>query len=159
MYFFFYLQWLGFLHIVDENKWYIWSTEEIRSQKHVLLMQEILIWMFDVFDLTLTSIKSKLWWRRRVKCPSLSISTCTKTQKMCVARHVYDFYFLVTSCDLTLTFSCMTFVLTHYHSQTFSSALCEFELIASRLTDPTVQNVKTVFLLLTLPWPYTWPLC
>ena len=67
------------------------------------------------------------------------------TQKTCVARHVCDFHFLVTFCDLTLTFSGMTFVLTHYHSQTFTSALCEFELIASRLIDPTVQNVKTVF--------------
>ena len=67
------------------------------------------------------------------------------TQKTGVAGHVCDFYSLVTFCDLTLTFSGMTFVLTHYHSQTFTSALCEFELIASRLIDPTVQNVKTVF--------------
>ena len=54
-------------------------------------------------------------------------------------------YFLMTFCDMTLIFSGMTFVLMHYHSQTFTSALCEFELIASRLIDPTVQNVKTVF--------------
>ena len=67
------------------------------------------------------------------------------TQKTCVARHVCDFYLLVNFCDLMLTFSGMTFVLTHYHSQTFTSALCEFELIAFRLTDPTVQNVKAVF--------------
>ena len=67
------------------------------------------------------------------------------TQKTCVARHICDFYFLVTFCDLTLTFSGMTFVLTHYHSQTFTSALCEFEHIVSCLTDLTVQNVKTAF--------------
>ena len=140
--FVFYLQRLGVLHIVDENKWLILNPEEILSQK--CFNAKILIWKFDLFYLT--SIKSKFWWRYRVKCPSLSVSMCTMTQETCVARHVCDFYFLVTFCDLTLTFSGMTFVLTHYHYQTFTTgALCEFELIASRLTDHTVQNVKTVF--------------
>ena len=50
-------------------------------------------------------------------------------------------YFLVTFRDLTLTFSGMTFVLTHFHSQTFTNTLCESELFAARLTDTTVQNV------------------
>ena len=68
------------------------------------------------------------------------------TKKTRVARHVCDFYFLVTFCDLTLTFSGMIFILTQYISQTFTSTLCEFELFAARLTDPTLQNVKTVFL-------------
>ena len=68
------------------------------------------------------------------------------TQKTRVARHLCDFYILVTFCDLTLTFLGMTFVLTQYLSQTFTSTLCEFELFAARLTDPTPQNVKTVFL-------------
>ena len=56
-------------------------------------------------------------------------------------------YFLVTFCDLTLTYSGMTFVLTHFHFQTFTNILCEFELLAARLTDTTVQNVKKVFYL------------
>ena len=68
------------------------------------------------------------------------------TQKTRLARYVCDFYFLVTFCDLTLTFLGMTFVLTQYLSQTFTSTLCEFEFFAARLTDPTPQNVKTVFL-------------
>ena len=67
-------------------------------------------------------------------------------QKTCVARHVCDFYFLVTFCDLTLPFSGMTFILTQSHSQICTSTLCEFELFATRLTDPTAQNVKTVLL-------------
>ena len=66
------------------------------------------------------------------------------TQKTCVARHVCGL-FSVTFCDLTLTFSGINFVLTYYHSQTFTSTLCEFELFAALLTDPTLKNVKTVF--------------
>ena len=67
-------------------------------------------------------------------------------QKTCVARLVCDVYFLVTFCDLTLTFSTMAFeVLMHYQSKTFTSTLCEVELFAACLTDPTVQSVKTVF--------------
>ena len=68
-------------------------------------------------------------------------------QKTCVARHVCDFYFLATFCDLTLalTFSGMTFVLRQYHSQILTSFLCYFELFAAHLTDPIAQNVKTVF--------------
>ena len=65
--------------------------------------------------------------------------------KTYVALHVCDFYFLVTFCDLTMTFSGMTFVLTHFHSQTFTNTLCEFELFAARLTDTTVQNMKKGF--------------
>ena len=104
---------------------------------------KILIWKFGFWsDLDLTSVKSKLKWVHRVKCPSLSISTCKMTQKTYVARHACDLYFLVSFCDLILTFSGMTFVLTHYHSQTFTSTLCEFELFAARLTDPRVKNVK-----------------
>ena len=51
----------------------------------------------------------------------------------------------MTFCDLTLTFSGVIFVLTYYHSQTFTSALCEFELFAGLITDLTVENVETVF--------------
>ena len=102
-------------------------------------------------DLDLNSVKNKLWWIHNVKCPSLSISTCKMTQKTYVARHACDLYFLVSFCDLILTFSGMTFVLTHYHSQTFTSTLCEFELFAARLTDHRVQNVKVFFFCL---WPY-----
>ena len=67
------------------------------------------------------------------------------TQKTCVARHVCDFYFLVTFCDLTLTLSGMIFVIMHYNSQIFTNTLSEFELFATRLTDRTVQNVKFFF--------------
>ena len=70
--------------------------------------------------------------------------------KTYVALHVCDFYFLVTFCDLTMTFSGITFVLTHFHSQTFTNTLCEFELFAARLTDTTVQNVETITYDLTL---------
>ena len=68
------------------------------------------------------------------------------TQKTYVARHACDLYFLVSFCDLILTFSGLTFVLTHYHYQTFTSTLCDFELFAARLTDPRVQNVKVFFI-------------
>ena len=97
-------------------------------------------------DLDLNSVKNKLWWIHNVKCPSLSISTCKMTQKTYVARHACDLYFLVSFCDLILTFSGLTFVLTHYHYQTFTSTLCDFELFAARLTDPRVQNVKVFFI-------------
>ena len=63
---------------------------------------------------------------------------------MCLERYACDYYFQVTFCDLTLTFSGTTFALTQYHSQIFTSTLCEFELFSVRLTDSTVQNVKTV---------------
>ena len=51
----------------------------------------------------------------------------------------------MTFCDLTLTFSGITFLLTYYHSQTFTRTLSELELFAALLTDPTLENVKTVF--------------
>ena len=44
----------------------------------------------------------------------------------------------------------MTFVFTQYPSQTFSSTLCEFELFAARLPDPTAQTVETVFFIFDL---------
>ena len=69
----------------------------------------------------------------------------------------FIFQFLVTFRDLTLvlTFSGMTFVLMQYLSQTFASTLCEFELYAARLTDPTYSlkcenSVFTFDLTLTL---------
>ena len=112
---------------------------------------KILISKFDFLsNLDLISVKNKLWWIHRVKCPSLLISRCKMTQKTYVTRHACGLYFVVSLCDLILTFSGMTFVLTHYHSQTFTSTLCEFELFAARLTDPRVQNVKVFFYL----WPY-----
>ena len=50
-----------------------------------------------------TSVKNKFWWRDRVKWPFISISTCKKTQTTCVARHVYNFYYIANFWDLTLT--------------------------------------------------------
>ena len=54
--------------------------------------------------------------------------------------------FIVTFYDLPLTLNLlsMTFVLTQYHSQIFTSTLCELELFAARLTDPRAQMVKTM---------------
>ena len=66
------------------------------------------------------------------------------TRITCVARHVCDIYFLVTLCDLTLTFLGKTFLLTQYPSQTFMIFLCEFEVFAAHVTDPTAQNAITV---------------
>ena len=50
----------------------------------------------------------------------------------------FDFYFLVTICDmtLTLTFLSMALVLAQYHSEKFTKTLGEFELFAACLTDP-----------------------
>ena len=80
-----------------------------------------------------------------VRYPLLPMSTCKMTQKTCAARHVCDL-FSVTFCDMTLTFSGpITFVLTCYHYQTFTSTLCDFDLLAALLTEPTIENVKTVF--------------
>ena len=107
-------------------------------------------------DLDLTSVKSKLWWIDRVKCLSLSISTRKMTQKWYVARNACDIYFLVNFCGLILTFSGMTFVL-RIITQTFTSTLCEFELFAARLTDPSPKCESVFFftfgLTLALPWP------
>ena len=122
-----------------------WENSESETCVNYAKNIDLKIWRFWP-DLDLTFGKSKLWWLHRVKCPSLSISTCNMTQKTCVARHVCDFYFLVTFCDLTLTLSGMIFVIMHYNSQIFTNTLCEFELFATRLTDPTVQNVKFFYL-------------
>ena len=74
------------------------------------------------------------------------------TQKWYVARNACDIYFLVNFCGLILTFSGMTFVL-RIITQTFTSTLCEFELFAARLTDPS-PKCESVFLPLALLWPY-----
>ena len=79
--------WLGFfkvLRIVEVNYWHIWISEEILSKKHVIFMQK--------------------YWTENLtfKTLSPSISVCKMTQKTCVARHVCDFYFIVTFCGLTL---------------------------------------------------------
>ena len=69
------------------------------------------------------------------------------TQKTCGSRHVGDFYFLATFCDLTLTltYSGMTFVLTQYPSQTFTSFLCGFQPFAAHLTAPYPKCEKVFF--------------
>ena len=58
----------------------------------------------------LTWIKSQIGWRHSVKCLLPSIYACIMTQKTCVARHVCDFHFIVTFCDLTLTLTFLTLV-------------------------------------------------
>ena len=70
------------------------------------------------------------------------------TQKACVARHVCDFYFIVTFCDLalTLTLLSMPFVGTYAASfvDIYPGTLGECDLFAARLTDPRAQKVKTL---------------
>ena len=110
---------------------------------------EIFIWKFDLTfwpDLDLISIKRQIGWRCRVKWLSPSISACKMIQKTCVAQHVCDFYFIVTSCDLTftLTFSSIPFILMRILHGHLPSTLGECELFAARLTDPGPQNVKTL---------------
>ena len=92
---FFDLQYLWILHIVE-------TTNDIFGIMRKFWVRNLCFYAKYWFenlaflpDLDLTSIKSKLWWRHRVKWPSLSISTCKMTQKTCVARHVCDFDFLV----------------------------------------------------------------
>ena len=66
------------------------------------------------------------------------------TQKTCVARHVCDFYFIVTFCDLTLTF-CKYALRTYAVSFVDISAALwvSVNLLAARVTDPRAQKVKT----------------
>ena len=63
-----------------------------------------------------------------------------KTRDM---RHVCDFYFIVTSCRLSLTLNAIS-LLMQYLLQTLTSTLSEFELYAARPTDPRAQHVKTL---------------
>ena len=68
------------------------------------------------------------------------------TQKRWVARHVCDFYFVVTFCDLTLTLTFCKYALgTYAVSLVYISAelRVSVDLLAARLTDPRAQKVKT----------------
>ena len=123
----------------------------------------ILTWKFDPFDLTLTWFPSIVNFDdvigSKFKNYQYQYLVVKDPQNMCLERYACDYYFQVTFCGLTLTFSGTTFALTQYHSQIFTSTLCEFELFSVRLTESTVQNVKTAsFLLLTWYSPYTWHL-
>ena len=53
-------------------------------------------------------------------------------------------YFSVTFCDLALAFLSMTFTLIQYLSETYTSTLGKFRLIATRITDLIAHNVKTL---------------
>ena len=120
--------------------------------RNLCFYAKILIWSFDLFDLTLTWTPSKVifddvigpnnhhYRYLRVKWP-----------RKCVVWHVCDFYFLLNFWDLTLTltFSGMTFIPKQHSSQTFTSTRCELEPFAFRPTDPTAQNMKRCF--------FTWP--
>ena len=62
---------------------------------------KILIWKFDIFDLTLTWPPSKVNFDDFIGSNDHHyryVGTRKITQKTCVARHVCDFYFLVTFC-------------------------------------------------------------
>ena len=65
-------------------------------------------------------------------------------QSTCVAQHVCDLYFIVTSCGLTLALLSLACVIMHYPSYTFTSTFSEFELFAVHLADPRAQNVNTL---------------
>ena len=62
------------------------------------------IWSFSTWFWTGLHRKSGTW-HHRVKWSSLSISTNKIAQKTWVTLHASDFYFSVTFCELTLTFS------------------------------------------------------
>ena len=119
------------------------------SYVKILIRRCDLIWP----DLDLISVKSQVGWRHRVKWMSLSVSACKMAQKTCVARHVRDFYFLVTFSDLTLTFSRKPFVLIQYPLWTFTQhfewvwALC---IPSNRPGSPKCENASL--------WPLAWPL-
>ena len=150
------------LRIVQENEWHIWNPEEILDKKHVLFMQkywfENLTWPWP--DLELTSIKSQIGWSHRVKWLSPLRSACKMTQKTCVARHVCDFYFIVTFCDLTLTltFLSMPFMLMQYPSWTFTHHFGWVQALCSPSNRPGAPKCENASLWhLTWPWPDTWP--
>ena len=78
---------------------------------------------------------------------TVTIDICVKiTQKTCVARHVCEFCFVVTFCDLILT---LTFC--KYAFRTYAVSFVDIsavlwvtvDLSAARLTDPRAQKVKT----------------
>ena len=130
--------------------------------KHVLVMQKywyenLTLWP----DFHLTAVKSKLWWRHRVKLPSPSISTSKMNHKTCVTRHASDFYFLVTFCDLGLEPSRYDLC---NHAVSFSDIYQHFVWVwalccpSNRPDSHKCENSVVVFLLLTWLWPYTWPL-
>ena len=109
---FFDLQVLGVLRTVEENKRHFWNHEEFLCQKDVFY-GTIFIWNFDLIwpDLDLTSVKSQVKWRHKVKESSLSISMCKMTQKTFVSRHVFYLYFMETFCELTLTLTFLAHLL------------------------------------------------
>ena len=107
-------------------------------------------WLVKHFSISQSMGSSKICRTLVCTITTAGPCTCKMTQKTCVARHICDFYFLATFFDLILTFSGMTFALSQYHSHTFSSTLCEFELFATHLTNHTAQNVKTMFFIFDL---------
>ena len=122
---------------------------------------QILISNLTSFDLTLTWPQSK----GKLHCVIGSHGhhyryRCAKYPRKQVPHGVLvTFIFsdpLFTVVDtLTVTFLSMTFVLVQYLSLTYTRTLGEFELLATRQTDPRAQNVKLLFvsffLLLTRP--------
>ena len=128
----------------------------VRSMCFLCKNIDLNIWVFWP-DPDLTSVKSKHWCRHRVKWPSLSISTCKMDRKTCVARHVCDFYFLVTF--LTWPWPVIfingpgthevSFLDTNQHFLWVWAFRCQ----SNRPYSPKCEN--SAFLHLTWPWPYT----
>ena len=74
------------------------------------------------------------------------------TQKTCVARHVCDFYFVVTFCDLTLILTFCKYALRTYAVSfvAISAVLwVSVDLSAARLTDSIAQKVRHIIVPLT----------
>ena len=72
--------------------------------------------------------------------------TCKVAQKTCVARHVCDL-FLVPYGDVAfifLIFLSMTFVLTQYLPEPYSSTLDGFKIFETNLAELSSENVNTV---------------
>ena len=149
---FFDLWFVDVLHILQENEWHIWNPEEIQDKKHVLVMQKY--WFKNLTstlpDLELASIKSQIGWCHEVKWLSPSWSAC----KTCVARHICDFYFIVTFCVLilTLTFLSMPFILMQYPSWTLTQHFGWVSALCSPSNRPGATKCENASL-----WPLTWP--
>ena len=74
---------------------------------------------------------------------TVTIDICVEmTQKTCIARHVFDFYFIVTFCKYMLT---LTLTLCKYALRTHAASLGECDLFAALLTDPRAQEVKKLY--------------
>ena len=95
------------LRIVEENKCHIWNLRKFWARNKCFSCPDIHLKIWPYLTWPWPVLRQKLLWMK----PYKGQMTVTMTQKTCVARHVCNFYFIVTFCDLTLTFISMPFVL------------------------------------------------